>query len=61
MVRGGEVVAEGTLKQVLKSKKSLTADYLTGRREIAVPGERRKGNGKKITVHGARANNLIHS
>ena len=57
-VRGGEVVAEGTLKQVLKSKKSLTADYLTGRREIAVPKERRKGNGKQITVHGARANNL---
>ncbi|GMM92990.1 excinuclease ABC subunit UvrA [Qipengyuania sp. MTN3-11] len=57
-VRGGEVVAQGTLKQVLKSKKSLTADYLTGRREIAVPATRRKGNGKELTVHGARANNL---
>ena len=57
-VRGGEVVAQGTLKQVLRSKKSLTADYLTGRREIAVPAKRRKGNGKKLTVHGARANNL---
>ncbi|MDG6078429.1 excinuclease ABC subunit UvrA [Erythrobacter litoralis] len=57
-VHGGEVVAQGTLKQVLKSKKSLTADYLTGRREIAVPPQRRKGNGKKLTVHGARANNL---
>ncbi len=57
-VRGGEIVAQGTLKQVLKSKKSLTADYLTGRREIAVPTTRRKGNGKKLTVHGARANNL---
>lgn len=57
-VRGGEVVAQGTLKQVLKSKKSLTADYLTGRREIAVPAKRRKGNGHKLTVHGARANNL---
>ena len=57
-VHGGEVVAEGTLKQVLKSKKSLTAAYLTGRREIAVPQERRKGNGHKLTVHGARANNL---
>ncbi|MGB7407931.1 MAG: excinuclease ABC subunit UvrA, partial [Pontixanthobacter sp.] len=57
-VRGGEIVAQGTLKQVLKSKKSLTADYLTGRREIAVPPKRRKGNGKKLTVHGARANNL---
>lgn len=57
-VHGGEVVAQGTLKQVLKSKKSLTADYLTGRREIAVPQIRRKGNGHKLTVHGARANNL---
>ncbi len=57
-VRGGEVVAEGTLKQILKSKRSLTADYLTGRKEIAVPQQRRKGNGKKLTVHGARANNL---
>ncbi|QYJ06407.1 excinuclease ABC subunit UvrA [Qipengyuania flava] len=57
-VRGGEVVAQGTLKQVLKSKKSLTADYLTGRREISVPQTRRKGNGHALTVHGARANNL---
>ncbi len=57
-VRGGEVVAQGTLKQILKSKKSLTADYLTGRRKIAVPEKRRKGNKKKLTVHGAQANNL---
>ncbi|GGD54608.1 excinuclease ABC subunit UvrA [Erythrobacter arachoides] len=57
-VHGGEVVAQGTLKQILKSKKSLTAAYLTGRREIAVPKERRKGNGRKLTVHNARANNL---
>ncbi|MBX7526626.1 excinuclease ABC subunit UvrA [Qipengyuania vesicularis] len=57
-VHGGEVVAQGTLKQVLKAKNSLTADYLTGRREIAVPQTRRKGNGHKLTVHGARANNL---
>jgi excinuclease ABC subunit A len=57
-VHGGEVVAEGTLKQVLKSKESLTAAYLNGTREIAVPKERRKGNGHKLTVHNARANNL---
>ncbi len=57
-VRGGEVVAQGTLKQIMKAKKSLTADYLTGRREIAVPHTRRKGNGHKLTVHGAQANNL---
>ncbi len=57
-VHGGEVVAQGTLKQILKAKRSLTADYLTGRREISVPAKRRKGNGHKLTVHGARANNL---
>ena len=57
-VHGGEVVAQGTLKQVLKSKKSLTAAYLNGTREIEIPAKRRKGNGKKLTVHGARANNL---
>ncbi len=59
-VRGGEVVAQGTLKQILRSRKSLTADYLTGRREIAIPPKRRKGNGYKLTVHGARANNLAN-
>ena len=57
-VRGGEVVAEGPLETVLKAKNSLTADYLTGRREVAVPAVRRKGTGKKLTVTGARANNL---
>jgi excinuclease ABC subunit A len=57
-VRGGEVVAEGTLAKVLKAKNSLTADYLNGTREISIPAKRRKGNGKKLTVHNARANNL---
>ncbi|MFA6218210.1 MAG: excinuclease ABC subunit UvrA [Erythrobacter sp.] len=57
-VHGGEVVAQGTLAQVLASKTSLTAAYLNGTRAIAVPARRRKGNGHKLTVHGARANNL---
>src|SRR5690606_34445167 len=57
-VHGGEVVAEGPLETVLKSKDSLTAAYLTGAREIEVPTKRRKGNGHHVTVHGARANNL---
>ena len=57
-VHGGTIVAEGTLKQVLKSKNSLTADYLNGTRKIEVPTKRRKGSGKKLTVHGAKANNL---
>ncbi len=57
-VHGGTVMAEGTLKHILKAKGSLTADYLNGTREIAVPKTRRKGNKKKLTVHNARANNL---
>ncbi len=57
-VHGGEVVAQGTLAEILKSTRSLTAAYLNGTREIAVPAKRRKGNGHKLTVHGARANNL---
>jgi excinuclease ABC subunit A len=57
-VHGGEVVAEGPLTQILKSKKSLTAAYLNGTRAIEVPAKRRKGNGKTLTVHGASANNL---
>ncbi|MFT3964431.1 MAG: excinuclease ABC subunit UvrA [Sphingobium sp.] len=57
-VHGGQVVAQGTLKQILKTKGSLTADYLNGTRAIDVPKKRRKGSGKKLTVHNARANNL---
>ncbi|MEQ1639383.1 MAG: excinuclease ABC subunit UvrA, partial [Novosphingobium sp.] len=57
-VHGGEIVAQGTLEDILKSKASLTGQYLSGVRKIAVPAKRRKGNGHKITVHGARANNL---
>jgi excinuclease ABC subunit A len=57
-VHGGEVVARGTLDDVLANEKSLTADYLSGRRAVAVPATRRKGTGRKLTVQGARANNL---
>jgi excinuclease ABC subunit A len=57
-IHGGEVVAQGTLEEVLKCEKSLTADYLTGRRSVPIPAQRRKGTGKKLTVHGAHANNL---
>ena len=55
---GGEVVAEGTVKDVLKSKRSLTAQYLNGEKSIAVPEKRRKGSGKFIGLKGARTNNL---
>lgn len=57
-VRGGQVVAQGTLPELLASEGSVTADYLNGVREVPVPAKRRKGSGKKLTVHNARANNL---
>ena len=57
-VHGGEIVAEGTLAEVLRSKDSLTAAYLNGSRAIEVPPKRRKGNGHKLVVKNARANNL---
>ncbi len=57
-VHGGEVVAEGTPKQVIKNKKSLTGQYLAGTRKIDVPNERRKGNKKKIQIVNATGNNL---
>ena len=56
-MRGGEVVFQGTPQDMLKHH-TLTADYLNGDRKIAVPTERRKGNGKAITIHGAHGNNL---
>ncbi|OYY76132.1 MAG: excinuclease ABC subunit A, partial [Sphingomonas sp. 28-62-20] len=57
-VHGGAVVAQGTFAEVLANTNSITADYLSGRRAVAVPATRRKGNGKKLTVHNATANNL---
>src|SRR6185312_15978827 len=57
-VHGGEVVCAGTLDELLACTGSLTADYLTGRREIPLRPTRRKGSGKQLTVHGATANNL---
>jgi excinuclease ABC subunit A len=56
--QGGEVVAEGPVEKILKSRKSLTAAYLTGRERIPVPTERRSGNGQTLSVIGARQNNL---
>lgn len=57
-VHGGEIVAHGSLEDVLACEDSITADYLTGRREVPLPARRRKGSGKKLTVHNATANNL---
>lgn len=55
---GGQVIAAGTPKQVEKKHNSLTGQYLSGKKYIAIPNERRKGNGKKIVVKGASENNL---
>jgi len=56
--QGGEIVAAGTPKEVEANPNSLTGQYLSGKREISVPKERREGNGKKIKVTGAAENNL---
>ena len=58
---GGEVVFEGTVDELLKSEKSITGQYLSGRKCIPVPAVRRKGNGKKLTVKGCAVNNLKHT
>lgn len=55
--KGGEVVFQGTPKDMLKTH-TITAEYINGVRTIAVPKERRKGNGKFITIRGAKGNNL---
>jgi excinuclease ABC subunit A len=55
---GGEVVAEGPLEAILKSSKSLTGAYLTGKLRVPIPEDRRRGNGKTLRIVGARQNNL---
>ena len=55
---GGEIIAEGTPAQILKDKDSLTGQYLSGKKEIALPKAYRKGSGKKLTIVGANAFNL---
>ncbi len=57
-VHGGEVVATGTVDQIIANEKSITGQYLSGKRSIPVPAKRRKGNGKILEVKGAAQNNL---
>ena len=57
-VHGGEVVAAGTPQEIMENKKSITGDYLSGRRKIEVPAQRRTGNGNFLKIFGARENNL---
>jgi excinuclease ABC subunit A len=55
---GGKVVAEGTVDKILENPDSLTGAYLSGRLQVDIPRERRTGNGRKLTIVGARENNL---
>ena len=55
---GGEIIAQGSIDDILKAKDSITGQYLSGKEEIAVPKRRRAGNGKKLQVIGATENNL---
>ena len=59
-VHGGEVVSQGTPKQVMKDKKSLTGQYLSGKKKIELPETRRQPDGRYISVRGATSNNLKH-
>ena len=55
---GGQIIAAGPVSEVMRSDQSLTAAYLRGDRQVAVPARRRPGNGKRLLIRGAAANNL---
>ena len=57
-VHGGEIVAEGTIEEIKANPNSITGQFLSGKRKIEVPKERRPGNGNELIVRGAAANNL---
>ncbi|WP_303864794.1 excinuclease ABC subunit UvrA [Alkalibaculum bacchi] len=57
-IHGGEVVAEGDVEKIKKSRKSITGQYLSGKKSIPVPSQRRKGNGHFLEIKGAKENNL---
>lgn len=59
-IHGGEIVAQGDLETLLKTEDSLTGTYLSGRRVIETPAERRKGNGRSLLIKDAYRNNLKH-
>ncbi len=59
-VHGGQVVALGNAQEVMNTPGSITGDYLSGRKKIPVPSQRRKGNGQQLIVRGAAENNLKH-
>lgn len=57
-IHGGEVIASGTIDDIMNCEESITGAYLSGRMKIPVPEKRRKGNGKLLTVRGVKQNNL---
>ena len=57
-IHGGEIVAQGKLKDIVKCKNSITGQYLSGQKKIEVPNVRKKGTGQSITIRGAAENNL---
>jgi excinuclease ABC subunit A len=57
-VHGGKIVADGPVEKILKDRGSLTGGYLSGKRAIGIPSQRRPANGKTLAVRGARQNNL---
>jgi excinuclease ABC subunit A len=59
-VHGGEIIAVGTPEDIAADPASITGQYLTGERQVPIPRERRKGNGRKVTVRGATGNNLCN-
>ena len=59
-VHGGELVACGSLEDIMACERSVTGQYLSGKKKIPVPAQRRAGNGKSLKIHGAAENNLKH-
>ena len=59
-IHGGEVVAQGSVEDICACPRSVTGDYLSGRKRIPLPGERRRGSGQALIVRGAAENNLKH-
>ncbi len=57
-VHGGEVICSGTVEEICACERSVTGQYLSGRRQIPVPAQRREGSGNLLTIRGARENNL---
>ncbi|NLW65014.1 MAG: excinuclease ABC subunit UvrA, partial [Clostridiales bacterium] len=57
-IHGGEVVCAGSFEDICNCERSITGQYLSGKKKISVPEKRREGSGKRLTIHGARENNL---